>query len=67
MIQTESWNLLVNKHFLFYFILFCILEKWEGETDNYDDWPSKGIPSKTMRVVVNKGMKGDTRRKREGK
>jgi hypothetical protein len=70
MIQTGSWKILVNivnNFFLFYFILFCLFEKWECETKKYDDWPSKGSPLKTMRVVVNKGTKGDTRRKREGK
>jgi hypothetical protein len=50
----------VNKHVLvFFFILFGLLAQWEGEMNNYDCWPSKGIPLKTMRVVVkNKRMKG---------
>jgi hypothetical protein len=52
--------------FLFYFILFCLVAQNEGETNNCDGWPSKGIPLKTMRVIVKKAMKGDSRRKRGG-
>jgi hypothetical protein len=56
----------VNKHVFFYFILFCLLAQWEGETNNCDGWPSKGIPLKTMRAKVKRTRKGDARRKREG-
>jgi hypothetical protein len=69
LIRTGSCQMVVNvvnKHVLFYFILFGILAQWEGEMNNYDGWPSKGIPLKTMRVVVKGTTKGDARRKREG-
>jgi hypothetical protein len=56
----------VNKHVLFYFILFGLLAQWEGEMNNCDGWPSKGNPLKIMRAVVKRTRKGDARRKREG-
>jgi hypothetical protein len=50
-----------------YFILFCLLAQWEGETNSCDCWPSKSIPLKVMRETVKRrGRKGDARRKREG-
>jgi hypothetical protein len=37
-----------------YFILFCLLAQWEGETNNCDCWPSKSIPLKVMRETMKK-------------
>jgi hypothetical protein len=51
---------------LFYFILFCLLAQWEGETNNCDGWPSKNNPLKIMRGCSEEKMNGDARRKREG-
>jgi hypothetical protein len=42
----------VNKHVLFYLIVFGLLEQWEGETNGCDRWPSKSIPLKLMREIV---------------
>jgi hypothetical protein len=42
----------VNKHVLFYFILFGLLAQWEGETNNCDCWSSKSIPLKVTRAAV---------------
>jgi len=28
------------------------LVQWEGQTNSYDDWPSKGKTLKTMQVAV---------------
>jgi hypothetical protein len=53
----------VNKHVLFYFILFGLLAQWEGETNNCDYWPSKRIPLKIMRAVVKREMEGRCKEK----
>jgi hypothetical protein len=54
----------VNKHVLFYFILFFgLLAQWEGETNNCDCWPSKNIPLKIMRVTMKRTREGRCKEK----
>ena len=47
----------VNKHVLFYFILFGLLAQWKGEMNNCDGYFSKSIPLKIMRVAMKRTRK----------
>jgi hypothetical protein len=48
---------IVNKHVLFYFILFGLLAQYEGETNNCDSQLSKRNPLKIMRAAMKRTRK----------
>jgi hypothetical protein len=51
MIGIGSWKMfvnVVNKHLFVLFIYFGLPTQREGETNNFDCWPSKSIPIKVM-------------------
>jgi len=57
----------VNKHVLFYLILFGLLALCEGEMNNCDGFLSKSISLKIMRVVVKRTRKEGRCKKKEGR
>ena len=58
---------IVNKHVLFYFILFGLLAQCEGETNNCDGYLSKISPLKIMRAIVKRIRKQGRCKEKEGR